>query len=150
MTLTLADQLKKRIKEKKLSMREVEKRADLGLNAVRNIIKGVVKQPGAQTLKTIANVLECSVDDLLETNESAFSSQTLEKDSGLSLPLEDFDLFLRASVVVAQIAKEKGYKISLGQALNLMRGIYTFSSKKKNNIIDMDFVEWLFEGVINS
>ena len=150
MTLSIADQLRKRLKEKNLSIREAERRADLKMNAVRNIIRGVVKQPNAQTLKTIANVLECSVDDLLQTEDSAFSPLILEKETGLTAPLDDFDLFERASGVVIRITKEKGYKLSVGQVLNLIRGIYSFSSKKKKKTIDMDFVEWLFEGVIKS
>ncbi|HUX78498.1 MAG TPA: helix-turn-helix transcriptional regulator [Alphaproteobacteria bacterium] len=150
MTLSIADQLQKRLKEKKLSIREVERLADLKMNAVRNIIRGVVKQPNAQTLKTIANVLDCSVDDLLQTEDSAFSPLILENETGLTAPLDDFELFERASEVVIRITKEKGYKISVGQALNLIRGIYSFSNKKKEKSIDMDFVEWLFEGIIKS
>ncbi len=123
MKFLLADQLKKRMKEKNLSIREVERQADLKLNAVRNITRGIVKQPGAYTLKKIANVLDCTVDELLETHESILPPQILEKDTGLSLSLEDFDLFLKASNLVVHTAQKKGNKISLGQALNLIKGI---------------------------
>ncbi len=148
MTFSIAEQLQKRLKEKNLSIREVERRADLKMNAVRNIISGVVRQPAAQTLKKIANVLDCSVDDLLQTEHVAYSSLISKNETRLSLPLTDLDLFQRVVEVVILIAKEKGYELTIEQALNLIRGIYSFSSKKKQKDIDLDFVEWLFEGAL--
>ncbi len=145
MTFSLADQLKKRMEEKNLKSRDVEKRGHLKMNAVKNIMIGTSKNPGALTLKVIANVLGCSVDDLL----SELPSAALEKEVDPPLPFQDFDLFLKVVEIVVRVTKEKGYNITLQQALHLIRGIYSYS-QKKNQTIDMDFVEWLFEGMIHS
>ncbi len=150
MSYSIADQLRKRLKEKNLSIREAERQADLKMNAVRNIIRGVVKQPTAHTLKMVANVLNCSVDDLLQTDDPTDFSPVHKKDTGLSLPLKDYDLLERSVHTVIHMAKKRECELSIGQALNLIRSIYSYSSKKPQKTIEMDFVEWLFEGALNS
>jgi transcriptional regulator with XRE-family HTH domain len=142
MTFSLADSLKKRIQEKHLSAAKVERLAGLKQNAVRNIILGTSKQPSAFTLKAIANVLECTVDSLLEDEGSHISQN---KKTITNVYIKDPELFIEASNAALQITKEKKINITVDQISDLIKEIYVYTTRKKTKTIDMDFVEWLVE-----
>lgn len=60
--LQIYDEIVKRAKEKKVSIRWLEETAGVSNGSM---CKWNTVSPSARTLKTVADILECSVDDLL-------------------------------------------------------------------------------------
>ena len=58
MSAVLKEQIESRMRAKKLSIPQLERMAGLKIHAVRNILKGRIKNPTAENLRAIANVLE--------------------------------------------------------------------------------------------
>lgn len=150
MNFSLAASIKKKLEETHLTAGKVEKLADLKINAVRNIINGTSKNPSVFTLKAIAKVFNCSIDELLGNDSSVAVRHSSYKENKPILILDDLELFLKVTNLVVKITREKGYKITIEQALNLIRGIYSYSSMEKKNTINMEFVTWLFQNMHDS
>jgi len=62
----IADNLKKLRSEKELSLERVARLADLSLNTIVKIEKGVNTNPTIETLTKLAKSLEVGVDDLIK------------------------------------------------------------------------------------
>ncbi|RZK20659.1 MAG: XRE family transcriptional regulator [Flavobacterium sp.] len=62
--------LEKKMKEKGFNMKSLSIMAGLNETAVRDIIKGRVNSPTYKNLSKICVVLECSVDELNQTNKT--------------------------------------------------------------------------------
>ena len=78
MSSYLQSQIQTRMEAKKLSIYALEKKAGLKRSAARNILQGFSKKPSAEALKAIANVLECTVDDLVgHVNEDYSNSSAV-------------------------------------------------------------------------
>lgn len=63
-------QLRARMEDKRMSMRELSTKAGLNESAVKQILNGTVTSPRGDTLKKLANALGCQVDELLSEPES--------------------------------------------------------------------------------
>jgi transcriptional regulator with XRE-family HTH domain len=150
MNSSLATSIKKKLEETHLTAGKVEKLAGLKINAVRNILNGTSQNPSVLTLKAIATVFNCSIDELLENEHSVEVRLSSYKENKPILTLDDLDLFLKVTNLVAKIIRENGYKITVEQALNLIRGIYSYSAMEKKNTINMEFVTWLFQNMHDS
>ena len=64
----LKEKITERMEAKNLSIAELERRAGLSIHSVRNILKGRIKKPSAQSLQAIAEALECSIVDLMNAS----------------------------------------------------------------------------------
>lgn|SRR5690606_5393374 len=154
MDLYLRENLPKIIKEKNLSVSAFERMAGLKKNAVTNIINGHTKNPSAKTLQSIADLVGCSVKDLLQNNE--INSYTSLQRSTVSSPtsevkvtyLEDIDLFNEISSYFTQCLKNKESKVDINNFLQSIVETYSFCYFKNDKKFDIRFADWSIEKIL--
>lgn len=147
MTSALKEKIIERMEAKNLSIAELERRAGLSIHSVRNILKGRIKKPSAQSLQAIAEALECSILDLMSSSSSAqegFFHETDRKTRKHS-PLDYPDLLSECSQKILKIIAQKNYKVSVEEYLDIVRKVYLYSSREEPRKLDIRFAEWLIE-----
>jgi transcriptional regulator with XRE-family HTH domain len=147
MGIALKEKIIERMDAKNLSIAELERRAGLSIHSVRNILKGRIKKPSAQSLHAIAEALECSILDLMNTSSSIHEGfpQDIEKRTKRRPPLDYPDLLLECSQKVLNLLIERNCKISLDEFFEIIRKVYLYSSREEPRQLDMRFTEWLIE-----
>lgn len=135
----LQKQLQAIIRDNKMTIGEVERKAGLRLNAVRNIVNGLSKKPSAETLQAIADTFNCSVKDLLSEEEQSSPIQ-YQKDN---MSLERPELFSRCVSQFLKICQQYSYKPTLKKAYSMMCDIYFYSCEKESEIPDDAFIRWI-------
>lgn len=65
-TISIARNIKKYRQKANLSQDKLSKLADITLHTITKIESGVTLDPRIETVKKIANALDCSVDELLK------------------------------------------------------------------------------------
>ena len=146
MSTYLQKQIQTRLDEKKLNINALGKKAGLKRSAARNILLGYSKKPSADTLKAIADVLGCTVDDLIgssSTNLNSFFSK-INTASQSSYPWNE-KLYLESMKVVTKILKAKKLDLKFEQVTSLIQETYKYSMSKKSEKIDQDFVNWVVD-----
>jgi transcriptional regulator with XRE-family HTH domain len=141
MTTPIQKQIEKRLKAFDLTIGELERKAGLGINAVRNIMTGGSKKPSAEILQAIADVFDCTVKDLL--GERHYSQRQNVSDYGF--PIEEPTLFTACVEKFLQLCHKHTYKPSLKQAYFMICDIYLFSLEKKGKVPDEHFAEWVIK-----
>lgn len=149
--MKIAQQVQIRMKAKRLSIPELENQAGLKTHAVRNILRGKSKNPSAVNLQAIADVLGCSVKDLLATPEVLENeSQTASLEEVLQATYSKYDkkhLFPEVLKTVEALVQKQKKDLTVEQFLTCVREIYLHSLQKDPTNVDMDFAEW-FLGLI--
>ncbi len=149
--MNIAQQVKVRMRAKHLSIPELESQAGLKTHAVRNILRGKSKSPSAVNLQAIADVLGCSVKDLLETPEVLEEGpQTASLEKVLQAPYTKYDkkhLLPEVVKTVEALAQKQNKDLTIEQFLTCVREIYLHSLQKDPAKVDMDFAEW-FMGIM--
>ncbi len=148
MSPNIQQQLKTRMESKSLSPAALEKKAGLKRGVIGNILRGSSKNPTSETLVAIADILGCSLDDLLnrspvkQREDSLFS---LEKEMGVQLPKTPWDADLYSKTVSAVILslQTKNLSLSAEQAMILIKEVYQYSLSKNQHEVDKNFAEWL-------
>lgn len=147
MTSALKEKIIERMEAKNLSIAELERRAGLSIHSVRNILKGRIKKPSAQSLQAIAEALECSIIDLMSVSSTRSDGYAPElhgrirKRSRMDHP----DLMLDCSKRILALIEEKGIKVSVDEYLDALKKVYFYSSREEPRKFDMRFAEWLIE-----
>jgi transcriptional regulator with XRE-family HTH domain len=136
--------LSKRIREKislqLLPVSVLEREAGLKTNAIRNILLGNSKNPSAETVKAIASILNCSIDELLDTTIKPSENNRKHE----LLEIEYLTLY-KDSVAEAVSLFEKHNKFAKYKDICFLSiEIYLFASKDKEKKVDKKFSEWLF------
>lgn len=130
-----------------LSVVGLERKAGLKTNAVRNILRGQSKKPTAETLQALANVMKCTVADLLGVKMETFKSEIRPLYD--ETPLLEYPELLNESLhTVLQIIKDNNYKLTVQQTLLIVGEVYAYTIKKNPPKIDQDFVEWFIKRTI--
>ncbi len=147
MTSSLKEKIVERMDAKNLSIAELERRAGLSIHSVRNILKGRIKKPSAQSLQAIAEALECSIVDLMNnapTKPSPFPQESrarTKKRTALEYP----ELMKECTEKVLDIIQQKKFKVSVDEYLDITKKVYFYSSREEPRSFDMRFTEWLIE-----
>ena len=147
MTTSLKEKIIERMDAKNFSIAELERRAGLSIHSVRNILKGRIKKPSAQSLQAIAEALECSIIDLMSNAPAAPSPFPTEsrvrtkKRTALDHP----NLMKECANQVLDILHQKKLKISVDEYLEITKKVYFYSSREEPRNFDMRFAEWLIE-----
>ncbi|MBS0186234.1 MAG: helix-turn-helix transcriptional regulator [Proteobacteria bacterium] len=144
MTSILQFQIKNRLAEKNLSVSALEKRAGLGTNSVRKILMGASKDPGIRVLRSVANILGCSVSELLGEKQEPYSPLASFHHQKKSYPW-DLTLYLQACKIVDSLIKRNELDLPAQRVTEIIWEVYTFSFSKTPPAIDMSFCEWLFD-----
>lgn len=140
METPLVQILKNKMNALGITIPDLERKASLKTNAVRNITLGRSKNPNIETLKALAKALECTLEDLMASEHPDNHIM-----SGISKNrIEDAALYTQ---VVDQVLKEY-YKKDIAPTIPRLNSVvlevyFYFHSKKKD--IDPDFIEWIVE-----
>ena len=132
-----------------LSVSALERQAGLKINVARNILRGQSKKPTAETLQAIANVMECTVQDLLGVKKEIFSSTTLKTPEDGSPLLEYPEIFAESVQRALEVVADNEYKLTVKQLLTLVEEVYAYSIKKNPPHVEMDFVKWFASRVVD-
>jgi transcriptional regulator with XRE-family HTH domain len=135
-------QIKTRMKNMNLSAAALERKANLKIHAVRNILLGKSKKPSGETLQAIADALECSVKDLLSSSENANLSFNGDKITSKALNIA---LFLKSTDMALKLFTKKNFKPTLDLAIFLIKEIYLYSSKNNMENADENFANYLID-----
>jgi transcriptional regulator with XRE-family HTH domain len=154
MNTSLQKNIKTRLREKNITTNQLEKLAGLKASAVRNILLGRSKNPSANLLLAISEVLECSITDLLGTNESPYISNKNEKKGNDSYLNQDIPynkkLILETINTLESCFLELGVKPNAPQFIFCLKEIYLYSIGKHDDKIDKKFAHWLVENKFKS
>lgn len=147
MTSALKEKITERMEAKNLSIAELERRAGLSIHSVRNILKGRIKKPSAQSLQAIAEALECSIIDLMATSPSTNEGFLYETERKIRKhsPLEYPDLMLKCSQKILDLIAEKNHTVGVEEYLDVVKKVYFYSSREEPRKLDIRFAEWLIE-----
>lgn len=147
MTSALKEKIIERMEFKNLSIAELERRAGLSIHSVRNILKGRIKKPSAQSLQAIAEALECSILDLMNTTPSTHEAfpQDIERKTRKRPPIDYPELLSECSQKILNLITEKNCKVSVDDYFDIVRKVYLYSSREDPRKLDMRFAEWLIE-----
>ncbi|MGI4852330.1 MAG: helix-turn-helix domain-containing protein [Janthinobacterium lividum] len=140
MTNSLQKQLQAIIRDNNMTIPEVERKAGLRLNAVRNIVTGLSKKPSAETLQAIADTFNCSVKDLLQQEDKSFSQH--QDDNML---IERPELFLTCVGQFLEVCQQQLYKPTLKKSYSMICDLYFYSCEKESKIPDEAFIRWLIK-----
>lgn len=137
MATALQIRLKHLMQEKSLRTSDLEKLAGLKMSAVRNILLGKTKHPKAETLQAIADVLGCTIADLL--------GKEIPKEQTHSSPqIEHPQLFLDAAKSLVFLLEKEECSLTLDQACLIVKETYAYSTQNESKTIDQQFAKWLF------
>lgn len=124
-----------------LSVAALERQAGLKTNAARNILRGQSKKPTATTLQAIADVMDCTVHDLLGVKKEFHKTDGRMKFDD-SPTVENSELLKKILDCILKITKDNSQQLSIHQTAIILEEIYSYSIKKSPPDIDMVFVEW--------
>ncbi len=147
MASALKEKIIERMEAKNLSIAELERRAGLSIHSVRNILKGRIKKPSAQSLQAIAEALECSIIDLMSTSPSTREGYVPDARGRVRKrsPLEYPDLMLNCSAKILDFIAERNLKVSVDEYSEIVKKVYFYSSREEPRKLDVRFAEWLIE-----
>ena len=146
----LNDKIIERMEAKNLSISKLERLAGLRIHSVRNILKGRIKKPSAQTLQAIAQALECSIIDLMSETSSeigVFDCQISLKNKPI-LYLDDPGLLLECCKVVMARIMESHTNLTVEDSLQIIKKVYLYSSRGEPKKVDLKFVNWVISDLI--
>lgn len=142
----IAQQIDARMKAHDLSIMSLETKAGVKPHAVRNILTGKSKNPSAVNLQAIADVLGCSVKDLLETPAVL---QKEEENPSLENLLESkyaHSSLMGDCVTAIEQSLQKAHKtVTNAQFLTCVRELYLHSLQKHPQKVNEEFAEWFVD-----
>lgn len=135
--------IKEKMDSQHLTVHALEKEAGLKPQAVRNILWGKSKNPGAAVLKGIAKVLNCSIDELLGDNNpesSSFSHSAAYQE----LDIKDTKLFREVNNEAISLYESHKYEPTIKEFIFLIMEVYTYSLERNSGKLDRKFADWLY------
>jgi len=147
MASALKEKIIERMEAKNFSIAELERRAGLSIHSVRNILKGRIKKPSAQSLQAIAEALECSIIDLMSTSSAIEAGFPHDTDRRIKKrpPLEYPELMLACTEKIMEKITDKNTKVSIDEYFEVVKKVYLYSSREEPRQVDIRFAEWLIE-----
>jgi len=142
MTIILKKKILEHANKHRHSIRDLEHQAGLQSNAIRNILSDRSKNPTIDTVLKIANILECSVDELLGREGFIQMPNTAGKFD------TNFDLSLFQSIcnyVMQFIEINNLGQLSLSDVIYCVEEIYKYCLNTKSKIFDQNFDQWFLE-----
>lgn len=141
----IAQQIEARMKAHNLSIMDLEAKAGVKPHAVRNILTGKSKNPSAVNLQAIADVLGCSVKDLL-TPPSVFQKEEVKSLDDLLEEQHGNSALMRECVAFIEESLQKtNKKISTAQFLICVREVYLHSLQKTPPQVNKEFAAWFLD-----
>lgn len=144
--INVSSDLKKNIQEKldtyKMNSSDLERKAGLSPTAVRKILLGTSLNPTLETIKAIASVFDCSIDELVGTR----IVEERNKVSDAFLEKHNIDIKLFNDIVNFSCDHALSHKqdININDFMSFITETYKYCTVKKNSSVDKDFIEWFF------
>jgi len=146
MSTPLAKQIEARLKAKNLSVQTLEREAGLKAHAVQNILRGKSKKPSAELLQSIAEVLGCTIKELLGSPDIfQEEGQARTKKEVLEASYAHPELLEKMIKMVNKKAQERKSSLTNQQILTCIQEVYLHSLQKEPPQIDQEFVDWFIE-----
>ena len=144
--MSVSQQIAVRMKAKNISITSLEREAGLKTHSVRNILRGKSKRPSAEILQAVADVLGCSVRDLL-TGQGLFHGEKGEASQKVLLdtPYIHKQVFYDTVQILNQKIDEKHLSLSVKQFLTCVEEIYLHALQSKEPAVDQVFVDWFID-----
>ncbi len=153
----LQSNIKDKLAAKNISVSELERRAGLKQSAIHNILHGRSKNPSIDTIRGIAQELNCSIEELIG-EESISNLQQISKSHDLDLlgsdPVEvqedthwNAELFISAIQVINSIIERNNLKLPRKQILASVDEVYKYSIGISEDI-DKRFAEWIIQKLV--
>lgn len=144
-SMRIDQQIEARMKARNMSIVELESLAGLKTHAARNILRGKSKNPSAVNLQAIADVLGCSVKDLLSTPEVLEEALPVSLEEVLQGKYTTYDkqgLFPKVTQAVDEFVQTQNKNLTVEQFLTAVKEIYLHSLQKDPTKVDQDFAGW--------
>ncbi len=146
---TLAEMLKDSLAKKIAGMGYGFKRSVLSREsgvteeAISQIITGATKNPGVYTIAKMADVLNCSIDELIgrKTSQSAPKS-TIEVSDKIALKPE---LAKNCVITIMNLLDQKQQIVTFSKFLYIVNEIYTYCLSKNLETVDTEFANGFVE-----
>ena len=144
--MSVSQQVQIRMTAQNISIPVLESKAGLKTHAVRNILRGKSKNPSAFNLQAIADVLGCSVKDLLATPEVLEEgSHAVSLEKVLQATYSKYDkkhLLPEVLKTVEALLQKQRKNLTIEQLLICVRETYLHSLQKDPTKVDREFAEW--------
>jgi transcriptional regulator with XRE-family HTH domain len=144
----LCEQIEARRQKLDISVRSLERKAGLNIGAVNNILHGVSSNPTAETLIALANVFECSIDELVSRKGSApvINKKPEVTSDNFAAYKWNSNLYLEAlEVLNKELSARKNSELNFKQALNILQALCFYSLKKNKSHIEESMADWLLD-----
>lgn len=136
MNTVLQRNIKKQLAINNISVNLLERRCGLKPSAIHNILHGRSKKPSLDIIQSIAQELDCTIEQLIRDDEKVKNSQTHTPWNA--------DLFIQSIEVIHKIFSQKGIQPSKEQAMTVADEVYKYSLRSSQKT-DERFAEWLIE-----
>ena len=142
MVSLVAQKIKSKMTEQRFTVASLEREAGLKVHAVRNILLGKSKNPSADTLKAISNVLGCTVDDLLNTENE--NNQAPINKNNASIEIQNSKLFHNVVQGILEVFEEHKKTPTYKDLSFMILEVYQYSVENNNEEADKSFMTWLY------
>lgn len=142
----MAYQLRQVIQEKldahKMNSSDLERKAGLSASSVRKILLGISQNPTLETLKAIATVFNCTLDDLVGRRV------VTEQDTNQNYIKKN--LTLNPELIIAIIQETIAHddktnnQMDFDSFIKFISETYQYCLIKKHGQFDKDFLHWYF------
>jgi len=142
--------IREKVSQLDMSIHNLEKKAGLKAGVVQNIIYGRSKNPSINTIKLIAEALNCSIESLINTadttenkvNQSSKSLQLSQSEKSLKENWNQ-EQYLLCLNTVYQILQELSININKDQLLSITDEVLNYSSVNGLTAPDHQFAKYL-------
>ena len=124
-----------------LNVKNLERKANLKVNAVKNILLGRSQNPNVYTVVAIANALNCNLYELLgeQPPESAETPLMLDPNHRIDQP----NLMRQCINAVLTFIETRARSITVTQLMLIADHIYRYSLQTSAKTMDERFAEWI-------
>jgi len=142
MTITLKKKILEHASKHRHSIRDLEHQAGLQSNAIHNILSDRSKNPTIDTVLKIADILGCSIDEMLGREGFAHKPNATKK-AGTTF---DLCLFQSTCNYVMQFIEVNNLgKLVLSDVIYCVEEIYKYCLNTKSRIFEQNFAQWFLE-----
>ncbi len=144
----LKSNIKRQLSIRNMSVSELERRAGLKQSTIQNILHDRSKNPSIETIRLIAQELNCSIEDLIGEFDSLSSNIATTEPM---IPGEGNDwnaiLFIKSVESIQRVLDKKNVKLPKKQVLTCVEEVYNYSMGISEEI-DQRFAEWIIEKIV--
>ncbi len=136
----LATRLRTLMKERNISINQLERSPGVKASSVQNIIYGRSRNPGVKTLRAITDALGCEVEDLFNGTELSPLKLTSVIDAQFN-----WSLYIDVIRVLEIQCNELGITLSKDQGLVVADEIYQYSLQAGHSQADLHYTKWILQ-----